>query len=69
MWSIEREYVDISRGVLQGKFLGPFLFSLMVNDIIIKDPYSNLLVKFADDITVGVPVKLSSDSASVKSKT
>ncbi len=47
--------------------MGPFLFSLMVNDIKPMDAQNNLLVKFADDITTSAPVKLGSDSAEVES--
>ena len=36
--------------------LGPILFSLMINDIKPVSP-SSLLVKFADDITVSIPVR------------
>ena len=43
--------------------MGPFLFSLMVNDIKPMDAQNNLLVKFADDITTSAPVKSRSDSA------
>ena len=46
----------------QGTVLGPFLFSLMVNDIKPKDPENNMLVKFADDMTVSAPVKTTGDS-------
>ena len=43
--------------------MGPFLFSLMVNDIKPMDAQNNLLVKFADDITTSAPVKSRSDCA------
>ena len=59
---LETEYVDITRGMPQGTVLGPFLFSLMVNDIKSVDGDNNLLVKFADDITVSAPVKNGNDT-------
>ena len=43
--------------------LGPFFFSLMVNAIKPKDPENNMLVKFADDMTVSAPVKTTGDTA------
>ena len=60
---IETEYVHINRGVPQGTVLGPFLFSFMVNDIKPKDPENNMLVQFADDMTVSAPVKTTGDTA------
>ena len=53
------EFVDINRGV-------PFLFSLMVDDINPLIPKDNLLIKFADDMTVSAPAKENSDTAVVE---
>ncbi len=60
---IVTDFLNINRGVPQGTVIGPFLFSLMVNDINLEDPKSNLLIKFADDFTVSAPVKTTGDSA------
>ena len=59
---IETTYVAVNKGVPQGTFL----FSLMINDLTVKDPDNNLLVKFADDMTVSVPVKENYDAASAE---
>ena len=60
---IETDFLDINRGVPQGTVIGPFLFSLMVNDINLEDAERNLLTKFADDLTLSAPVKILGDSA------
>jgi hypothetical protein len=35
----------------------------LINDLTVKDPNNNILVKFADDMTVRAPVKNNYDSA------
>ena len=54
---IVTDFLDINGGVLQGTVIGPFLFSVMVNDIDLEDPESNLLIKLAEDLTIRAPVK------------
>ena len=62
---ITTEFIHINRGVPQGTVLGPILFSLMVNDIQLADPRRNLLVKFADDITISIPVSKDSTDTTI----
>ena len=47
----------MNRSVPQGTVLGPILFSIIVNDIKVIAPNQNLVVKFADDLTLSIPVK------------
>ena len=57
------EYANINRELSQGTVIGPFLFSLMVEDIKPKQPEINKLIKFADDMTVSAPVRSNEDSS------
>ena len=47
---------------MQGTVLGTILFSIMINDIRPVQA-SNLIVKFADDINVGIKVANDSDTS------
>ena len=58
-------YVDINRGVPQGKVFDPILFSIMVNDIKPIDK-NNELLKFADDMTLEVPGINGSDTSNME---
>ena len=50
----------------QGTVLGPILFFLMVNDIQLADPRRNLImVKFADDINISIPVSKDSTDPTI----
>ena len=48
---VTTKLVEIDRDVRQRTVLDPVLFSIMVNDINVVKPETNLLIKFADDIT------------------
>ena len=54
---VTTKLVEIDGGVRQRTVLDPVLFSIMVNDINVVNPETNLLIKFADDITQSIPVR------------
>ena len=51
------KYVSINRSVPQGTVLGPVFFSIFINDIKAVNTNKSLLVRFADDITVSLPIE------------
>ena len=63
---VTTEFFSINRGVPQGSVLGPVLFALTVNDIRQVYPERNLLIKFADDTNLSVPVKANCDTSHVE---
>ena len=56
------EFVSINRGVPQG----PILFSIMVNDVRPVYPERNLLLKYADDLTLSIPVSAHQDHSLIE---
>ena len=67
---ISTSYLSINRDIPQGTVIGPILFSIMVNDIKAVNPSSSLLVKYADDISLSIPVgtKLSQADSKIEVK-
>ena len=63
---VTTQFLSINRGVPQGSVLGPVLFALMVNDIRQVDPKRNLLIKFAGDTNLSVPVKANCDTSHIE---
>ena len=46
--------------------LGPILFSIMVNDVTPVYPERNLLVKYADDLTLSATISADQDHSSIE---
>ena len=63
---IVTEFASIKRGVLQGTVLGPILFSIMVNDVRPVYLERNLLLKYADHLTLDVPVSAHQDHSFIE---
>lgn len=63
VYGVCTEFLDINKAVPQGTALGPLLFSIMVNDKSSVDSGISLVIKYADDVTLRVPVAKNNDAS------
>lgn len=68
VYGVCTEFLDINKAVPQGTALGPVLFSIMLNDQSSVDSGKSLEIKYADDITLRVPVANNNDASTSEVK-
>ena len=63
--NVNSDWQNVSSGVPQGSILGPSLFSLVMSDLNCIDS-STCIVKFADDVTLSIPLYHSKNAVNLE---